>query len=101
MRKGGRYRFWIPFALAQGAAGVPGAIPPNAELEFIVTVIDVKPAAEAPPASLQVDNIDPFPPFRMRWLALRRSYYLAELLNYQHSEEKPDFIRRSVPVGIA
>ena len=49
MQKGGRYRFWIPSALAYGPAGVPGAIPPNAELEFIVTLIDVKPA-EAPPA---------------------------------------------------
>ncbi len=46
MQKGGRYRFWIPPALAYGAAGVPGAIPPNAELEFIVTLIDMR----APPA---------------------------------------------------
>jgi hypothetical protein len=27
---------------------VPGAIPPNAELEFIVTLIDMKPAEAAP-----------------------------------------------------
>jgi FKBP-type peptidyl-prolyl cis-trans isomerase len=47
MQKGGRYRFWIPSALAYGAAGIPGAIPPNAELEFIVTMIDMRPAAEA------------------------------------------------------
>ncbi len=47
MQKGGRYRFWIPAALAYGTAGVPGAIPPNAELEFIVTLIDMKPASEA------------------------------------------------------
>lgn len=47
MQKGGRYRFWIPSALAYGAEGVPGAIPPNAELEFIVTLIDMKNAAEA------------------------------------------------------
>lgn len=50
MQKGGRYRFWIPSALAYGPAGVPGAIPPNAELEFIVALIDMKPAAEAPSA---------------------------------------------------
>lgn len=47
MQKGGRYRFWIPSALAYGPTGVPGVIPPNAELEFIVTLIDMKPAAEA------------------------------------------------------
>ncbi|HEX8062121.1 MAG TPA: FKBP-type peptidyl-prolyl cis-trans isomerase [Allosphingosinicella sp.] len=50
MQKGGRYRFWIPSALAYGAEGVPGAIPPNAELEFIVALIDMKPASEAAPA---------------------------------------------------
>jgi FKBP-type peptidyl-prolyl cis-trans isomerase len=52
MQKGGRYRFWIPSALAYGAAGVPGAIPPNAELEFIVALIDMRPTpaeAAAPP----------------------------------------------------
>jgi FKBP-type peptidyl-prolyl cis-trans isomerase FkpA len=50
MQKGGRYRFWIPSALAYGAKGVPGAIPPNAELEFIVTLLDLRPAA-APAAA--------------------------------------------------
>lgn len=50
MQKGGRYRFWIPSALAYGPAGVTGAIPPDAELEFIVTLLDMKPAAEAAPA---------------------------------------------------
>ena len=50
MQKGGRYRFWIPSALAYGPAGIPGAIPPNAELEFIVSLIDMKPAAEVAPA---------------------------------------------------
>lgn len=48
MQKGGRYRFWIPSALAYGADGIAGAIPPNAELEFIVTLIDMRPAQEAP-----------------------------------------------------
>ena len=50
MQKGGRYRFWIPSALAYGAKGAPGAIPPNAELEFIVALIDMKPA-DAPAAA--------------------------------------------------
>ena len=48
MQKGGRYRFWIPSALAYGADGIPGAIPPNAELEFIVTLLDMRPAQPAP-----------------------------------------------------
>ena len=47
MQKGGRYRFWIPAALAYGADGIAGAIPPNAELEFIVTLIDMRPAEAA------------------------------------------------------
>ncbi|HYI41254.1 MAG TPA: FKBP-type peptidyl-prolyl cis-trans isomerase [Allosphingosinicella sp.] len=49
MQKGGRYRFWIPSALAYGAEGSSGAIPPNAELEFIVALIDMRPAAQAAP----------------------------------------------------
>jgi FKBP-type peptidyl-prolyl cis-trans isomerase len=57
MQKGGRYRLWIPSALGYGPNGVPGAIPPNAELEFIVTLIDMKPAQADPaaptPASAQ------------------------------------------------
>jgi FKBP-type peptidyl-prolyl cis-trans isomerase len=49
MQRGGRYRFWVPSALAYGPAGAGGgAIPPNAELEFIVTLIDMKPAEAAP-----------------------------------------------------
>jgi FKBP-type peptidyl-prolyl cis-trans isomerase len=50
MQRGGRYRFWVPSALAYGQDGVPGAIPPGAELEFIVTLIDMKPAEAAPAA---------------------------------------------------
>jgi len=50
MGKGGRYRFWVPSALAYGPDGVPGSIPPNAELEFIVTLIDMRPAEPAPAA---------------------------------------------------
>ncbi|MFN3389692.1 MAG: FKBP-type peptidyl-prolyl cis-trans isomerase [Allosphingosinicella sp.] len=49
MQRGGRYRFWIPAALAYGAEGAGGgAIPPDAELEFIVTLIDFRPAEPAP-----------------------------------------------------
>jgi FKBP-type peptidyl-prolyl cis-trans isomerase FkpA len=54
MNQGGTYRFWIPGALAYGPSGTPdGAIPPNAELDFTVTLVDIgrpapAPAAEAP-----------------------------------------------------
>jgi FKBP-type peptidyl-prolyl cis-trans isomerase len=45
MNEGGRYRFRIPSALAYGAQGRPGVIPPNAELDFTVTLIRVGRAA--------------------------------------------------------
>lgn len=45
MNEGGRYRFWIPPALAYGARGAPGAVPPNAEIDFTVTLIRVGHAA--------------------------------------------------------
>jgi FKBP-type peptidyl-prolyl cis-trans isomerase len=53
MNAGGRYRFWIPSNLAYGEAGAGnGAIPPNAELEFTVSLLDIhEPDPEpAPPA---------------------------------------------------
>jgi FKBP-type peptidyl-prolyl cis-trans isomerase len=59
MQKGGRYRFWIPAPLAYGAEGVPGAIPPNAELEFIVSLIDLRPTP--PPATAQPTPAQPQP----------------------------------------
>ena len=54
MKQGGTYRFRIPPALAYGAQGSPPSIPPNAELEFTVTLYDIggmAPAgqAEQPP----------------------------------------------------
>ena len=48
MKKGGTYRFWIPPALAYGAEGAGGVIPPNAELDFTVTLVDILPAAPQP-----------------------------------------------------
>lgn len=51
MSQGGTYRFWIPAALAYGAAGAGGgAIPPNAELDFTVTLVDIGRPAPSPPA---------------------------------------------------
>jgi FKBP-type peptidyl-prolyl cis-trans isomerase FkpA len=42
MRKGGTYRVWIPPQLAYGAEGAGGGIiPPNATLDFTITVRDV------------------------------------------------------------
>jgi|ERR1043165_770514 FKBP-type peptidyl-prolyl cis-trans isomerase len=48
MNEGGRYRFRIPPALAYGAAGRPGTVPPDAELDFTLTLIRVGRVA-APP----------------------------------------------------
>jgi len=45
MKKGGRYRLWIPSELAYGPQGAGGVIPPNAPLDFDVTLIDVAPQA--------------------------------------------------------
>ena len=56
MNQGGTYRFRIPAALAYGAEGAGGgAIPPNADLDFTVTLVDIghpapSPAAEPPAA---------------------------------------------------
>jgi FKBP-type peptidyl-prolyl cis-trans isomerase FkpA len=42
MRVGGQRRLIIPPALAYGATGVPGAIPPNATLVFDITLVNVQ-----------------------------------------------------------
>jgi FKBP-type peptidyl-prolyl cis-trans isomerase FkpA len=41
MHEGGRYHFRIPAAQAYGAQGRPGVIPPDAELDFTLTLIRV------------------------------------------------------------
>jgi peptidylprolyl isomerase len=38
MNQGGRYRFWVPAALGYGAQGIAGAVPPDAELVFTLTL---------------------------------------------------------------
>jgi FKBP-type peptidyl-prolyl cis-trans isomerase FkpA len=45
MQKGGRYSIRIPSALAYGPTPPPGPIPPNADLEFDVHVVQVVPDA--------------------------------------------------------
>ena len=46
MNEGGRYHFVIPPRLAYGARGRPGAVPPNAALDFTLTLVRVgRPAA--------------------------------------------------------
>jgi FKBP-type peptidyl-prolyl cis-trans isomerase len=49
MKKGGRYRIWIPADLAYGEQGAGGVIPPNAELEFTVSLIDIAAATTTLP----------------------------------------------------
>jgi FKBP-type peptidyl-prolyl cis-trans isomerase FkpA len=52
MSQGGTYRFWIPGMLAYGPEGTPdGTIPPNAELDFTVTLVDIGRPAPAPAPS--------------------------------------------------
>ena len=49
MNQGGTYRIWIPGVLAYGPEGTrDGSIPPNAELDFTVTLVDVGRPAPAP-----------------------------------------------------
>ncbi|HEX4738249.1 MAG TPA: FKBP-type peptidyl-prolyl cis-trans isomerase [Allosphingosinicella sp.] len=49
MRKGGTYRVWIPPQLAYGTQGTgDGAIPPNATLDFTITLLDIGKPAAAP-----------------------------------------------------
>jgi FKBP-type peptidyl-prolyl cis-trans isomerase FkpA len=49
MNQGGTYRFWIPGALAYGPEGTPdGTIPPDATLDFTVTLVDIGRPAPAP-----------------------------------------------------
>jgi FKBP-type peptidyl-prolyl cis-trans isomerase len=56
MNQGGTYRFWIPGSLAYGPKGTPdGTIPPNAELDFTVTLVDIGRPAPAPAAEAAKD----------------------------------------------
>jgi peptidylprolyl isomerase len=41
MNEGGRYRFVIPPRLAYGARGRPGIVPPDAALDFTLTLVRV------------------------------------------------------------
>ncbi|HET7708322.1 MAG TPA: FKBP-type peptidyl-prolyl cis-trans isomerase [Sphingomicrobium sp.] len=48
MQKGGKYKIHIPSKLAYGANPQPGSpIPPNADLDFDVTVVQIVPNAAA------------------------------------------------------
>ena len=41
MSEGAKYEFYIPYDLAYGAHGAPGAIPPYATLKFVVELLEV------------------------------------------------------------
>ena len=41
MNEGGRYRFWIPPRLGYGVRGLRGVVPPNAELDFTLTLVRI------------------------------------------------------------
>jgi len=47
MNQGGRYRLHIPPAIGYGAQGAGGVIPPNADLIFDVTLVDIAPGGGA------------------------------------------------------
>lgn len=54
MRVGGRYRIWIPPHLAYGERGAGGGVvPPNAELDFTITLHRVGQLGQTPAASEQ------------------------------------------------
>lgn len=41
MSEGSKYEFYIPYDLAYGEAGAPGAIPPYSALKFVVELIEI------------------------------------------------------------
>ena len=61
MQKGGSYRVRIPSELAYGDADQPG-IPPNSDLEFDITVVDVAPGAAAMAAQPPPQQQQQLPP---------------------------------------
>jgi FKBP-type peptidyl-prolyl cis-trans isomerase FklB len=48
MNEGGRYRFWVPARLAYGRRGNPGAVPPDSDLVFTLTLLRVGRPARPP-----------------------------------------------------
>ncbi|HEY5712709.1 MAG TPA: FKBP-type peptidyl-prolyl cis-trans isomerase [Allosphingosinicella sp.] len=48
MNRGGRYRFWIPARLAYGTRGLRRIVPPDADLDFTLTLVGVGRPAQAP-----------------------------------------------------
>ncbi len=48
MNEGGHYRFWVPARLAYGRRGNPGAVPPDSDLVFTLTLLRVGRPARPP-----------------------------------------------------
>jgi len=44
MKEGSKYKFYIPYTLAYGDRGYPGAIPPKSDLIFEIELIKINPA---------------------------------------------------------
>lgn len=61
MQKGGRYRIRIPSELAYGASPPTEAIPPNADLDFDVHIVQLVPDAAlmAPPPGAEPSAVPP------------------------------------------
>ena len=62
MKKGEKWRLWVPPALAYGERGAGSLIPPNATLMFDVELVDIKDQPKTSPAQADSPNAITKPP---------------------------------------